>query len=70
MAEEYDPYATREDVAKLETRIVDRMGQLETKLVDRMGQMEVRLIKWMAGMLLVNLLGVVGLTVTLIKVIK
>jgi hypothetical protein len=38
----YEPYVTREDLAQMETRLVDRMGQIETRLVDRMGQMDAR----------------------------
>jgi hypothetical protein len=75
------PYATREDVAQLETRLVDRIGQLETRLVDRIsqvetrmvertGQMQASLIKWVATFLIGHLLAGITLTALLIKLIK
>jgi len=71
MAEpQYQPYATREDMQGLRGEVIDRMGQLEVRMVDRLGQMQSSMIKWIAGMLLAHLVAVVGLTVTLIKVIK
>jgi hypothetical protein len=70
-------YATREDLVQLEVRmgqmedrLVDRIGQMETRLTQRIGEQQIAAIKWIAGLLLVHFIGVVGLTVTLIKVMK
>ncbi len=39
---EMAPYATREDLAQLETRVVERIGALETRLVRDMRESEHR----------------------------
>ena len=62
--------ATKEDLARLEIRLVERMASLEARITKDMADLETRLTKDMASRdwrLLAALIAIVGIAVAILK---